>query len=434
MVWKLFKKSTDNPAPATSGVTRSGTKITLPPDYLQKLIPIGELPLDELQALKAVEFSFNPGEIIFNRGDSANELIYLYKGEVYLEAINGNGYNVDDSIFKACYPLSTGTEHRFSAIAKSPTRIVCFPLSALKLGAAAVYVNNPLISLKAVPTEIRYCDFFNGFCNAFRKDELRVPGLPDIALRLRKALQKEIGIADVVKIINLDPVISSKLIQVVNSPLYRTANTITTCHDAVYRLGLKTTQNLVITISLYNLFRSSNKRLNDCIQQIWKQSIQVSSLSYTLASLSNKKINADEALLAGLIYNIGALPIITYAETLSSSQYTGQELDLTIATLQGLVGEYILKKWHFPESLQQIPAHTGNWYHDAGPELQLSDMVLLARYHSQLYNVQAQKLPPLNTLPAFLKLGDNALTSDMSLQILRDAKQQIAEALSFFRA
>ncbi len=63
----------------------------------------------------------------------------------------------------------------------------------------------------------------------------------------------------------------------------------------------------------------------------------------------------------------------------------------------------------------------------------MSDIVLLARFHALLGNKQAQKLPPLNTLPAFAKLGERALTPDMSLQALHEAKQQIAEALSFFR-
>jgi len=430
MFWNFLKKSANKPAAVN--VAQNGSEVSLPLAFLQKLIPIGELPVDELQALSVTLRSFNPGEIIFNRGDSANELTYLFTGKVFLEAGNGSGYSVDASTFKACYPLSTNAEHRFSAIAEQPACIVYLPLSLLQLSSAAAFVNNPLITKEDVPAALRNSYFFNGFCEAFRKDELRVPSLPDVALRLRKALQKEIGINDVVKIINLDPVISSKLIQVVNGPIYRTSNSITNSHDAIIRLGLKTTQNLVTTMSLYNLFRSSNKRLNSHIQQIWKQSIQIASLSCTLASFSHK-INADEALLAGLIHNIGALPIITYAESLDDTKYTEQELEQTISTLQGLVGAFILKKWHFPESLQQIPLETGNWYYDVNPALQLSDIVLLARFHSELDSLTMQKLPPLNTLPAFLKLGDNALTPDMSLQALRDAKQQIAEALNLFR-
>jgi HD-like signal output (HDOD) protein len=245
-------------------------------------------------------------------------------------------------------------------------------------------------------------------------------------------LQKDISIADAVKIVNLDPVIASKLIQVVNSPLYMTALPISNSHDAINRLGLKITQNLVTSISLSKLFRSTNKALHNKVQQLWKQSIHIASLSYTLASLTHK-INPDEALLAGLIQNIGALPIITYAETLKKSPYSEQELDQTLQILQAKVGEFILRKWHFPEILQHIPCKTSHWYFDDHPNLQLNDIVLLARFHAQLGTPQAQNLPPLNTLPAYLKLDKYSLTPDMSLQALHDAKQQIAESLSFFR-
>lgn len=430
MFLKFFNKFTNKPK--STNETQSGSKINLPVAFLEKLIPIGQLPADELNALNVIVRHFNPGDIIFNRGDSDDVLSYLYKGEVFLEAINGNGYSVDATTFKAYYPLSTNIEHRFSAIAKSPVEVIYLPLTTLQRSSTAAFTNNQLINPKDVPGALKNSSFFNGFCEALRKDQLNVPSLPDVALRLRSALQKEISIADAVKIINLDPVISSKLIQVVNSPYYRTLEAITNSHDAVNRLGLKTTQNLVTSISLHNLFRSNNKQLNNRIQQLWKQSIQIASLSYTLASF-NKKINADEALLAGLIHNIGALPIVTYAQCLGDGQYTEQELDQTIALLQGLVGVFILKKWSFPEGLQQIPLQTKSWYYDENPELQLSDIVLLACFHSQLGGAQRQKLPPLNTLPAFLKLGDSPLTPDMSLQALQDAQQQIANALNFFR-
>ncbi len=433
MFWKFLNKSAAKPTSSQPEKKLAGTEIKLPLSFLHKLIPVGELASEELQSLPITVRHFSPGEIIFNRGDSADYLIYLNSGVVFLEAANGSGYSVEDSVFKACYPLSSLGGHSFTAIAKSPASIVYLPASAMQRSSSSALINNPLINPKDVPVELRNSDLFSGFCDAYRKDNLHVPSLPDVALRLRRALQKDdISIADATKIINLDPVIASKLIQVANSPLYRTANPLSNSHDAINRLGLKTTQNLVTSISLHNLFRSSNKNLNNHIQQLWKQSIQVASLSHTLAALTHK-IDADEALLAGLIHNIGALPIITYAESLNSNQYNEQQLNDTIATLQGLVGVHILNKWHFPDSLLKIPSETGYWYHDETPTLQLSDIVLLARFHSQLGQAQAQKLPPLNTLPAFAKLGDCALTPDMSLQILQDAKQQIAEALNFFR-
>lgn len=431
MFWKLFKSASETPAPASQEPITAPH--TLPLAFLKGLIPIGDLPNTELVTLKIQQRRYSPGQIIFNLGDSADSLIYLCSGHVYLEAANGNGYNIEEGTFKACYPLSSHSEHHFSAIAKTQTEIIYLPLPALQRSSQAAAITNPLVNQQETPPALIDSKLFQGFCAAYQDNELRVPSLPDIAIRLRQALYQDIGIADAAKIINLDPAIASKLIQVANSPLYRTVNPIARCHDAINRLGLKTTQNLVTSISLHNLFRSQDKRLRIRVQQLWKQSIQIASLSYTLAELS-KTINPDEALLAGLTFNIGALPIITYAESLGNDEFSESELDATIDLLQGQVGCFILSKWHFPEHLQTLPNLASHWYYDAAPNLQISDIVLLARYHAQLGTGHKQKLPPLNTLPAFLKLGDNSLTPDMSLKALHDAKQQIAEAISFFRS
>jgi HD-like signal output (HDOD) protein len=430
MFWKFLKKSPDQPAAPAPSVAIPQS--ALPISFLQKLIPIGDLPAAELEDLSGSLINFAPGQVIFSRGETADALLYLYSGSVFLEAADGSGYAVDDTTFKAHYPLSTRGEHMFTAIAKTASKIAFLPLSALQRGADAAQSQNPLLDHASVSPELLGSAFFKGFCAVFQRDELNLPSLPDVAFRLRSALQKDISIADAVKIINLDPVIASKLIQVSNSPLYRTVNPICKCHDAINRLGLKATQNLVTSISLHNLFRSRNKLLNTKAQQLWRQSIQIASLSYTLASMS-KKINPDEALLAGLTHNIGALPIITFAESLRDAGYTEQELDQTIEVLQGCVGDFILKKWRFPEALLDVPRQSDNWYRDADTDLQICDIVMLARFHSLLGSNQSHKLPPINTLPAFLKLGERTLTPNMSLVALHDAKQQIAEAMNFFR-
>ncbi|MBL1264705.1 HDOD domain-containing protein [Methylomicrobium sp. RS1] len=427
MIWKLLKKRA-----GITAANKNHAVTALPLDFLKKLIPIGELSADELLALKSTLRSFEEGEVVFGRGDVSSELIYLYEGEIYLESVNGNGYLVDASTFKACYPLSTSTEQRLTAIARSSAKVVYLPLSVLKRSSAAAFVNKPLITPTDVPPSLQNSGFFKGFCEAIKYDQLVVPTLPDVALQLRKALQNEIGVADVVKIINLDPVISSKLIQVVNNPVYRAHKAITNTQDAVLRLGMHTTQNIVTGISLNNLFHSRDKRLNDRIKRIWQQSIQVASISCTLASL-NRKINPDEALLAGLVHKIGILPILAYAENRGNERYTEEELDQTISLLQGRVGEFILQKWSFPNAMRSIPSQAANWYHDNASGIQLSDIVILARFHSELGDLRSQNLPPINTLPAFQKLGDNALTPEMSLQALADAKQQIAETLSLFK-
>jgi HD-like signal output (HDOD) protein len=272
--------------------------------------------------------------------------------------------------------------------------------------------------------------FGSRFYEHYIHGELKTPSFPDVALKMRKAIQQDCEIADLVKIINMDPVISGKLIQVVNSPFYMPMVPITNTLNAINRLGRKTTRDLVITFSLKNLIRSEKTIIKKLIQQSWYQSIKVSSMAYTLAKLT-KKVDSDEALLAGLLHNIGVLPILTFADSLSEDTYQPNDISLCINEVQGQIGSIILEQWEFPENLRKIPLQSSDWFANTGENLNLNDIVLLAKYHCFLGTPGAD-LPTIASMPAYQKLGDQALTPEMSLQILHDAKQQVADTINFF--
>ncbi len=63
----------------------------------------------------------------------------------------------------------------------------------------------------------------------------------------------------------------------------------------------------------------------------------------------------------------------------------------------------------------------------------LQDVVVLARYHQCLKADGIEHLPLLNTLPSFQKLDNHSLTPELSLQILKESEQELADTLAFFR-
>jgi len=286
------------------------------------------------------------------------------------------------------------------------------------------------IELK-ISEQLKDNPFINRFNEHCLRGELKTPSFPDVALKMRKAIQQDCDVADLVKIINMDPFISAKLIQVVNSPFYMQATRISNCSNAINRLGRKTTRDLVITFSMKNLIKSEKPVIKKLIQQSWFQSIKVSSIAFTLAKLV-KKVDSDDALLAGLLHNIGVLPILSFADTLPESSYQATDIDLCINEIQGQLGSIILEQWELPDNLKQIPLQSSSWFTNTTENLNLNDIVLLAKYHYFLASPSSTGLPLIDKLPAYQKLGNQSLTPEMSLQILQDAKQQIAETMSFF--
>jgi HD-like signal output (HDOD) protein len=273
--------------------------------------------------------------------------------------------------------------------------------------------------------------FIKKFTQNFTQGELKTPSFPDAAFKIRKAIEQDCEIDDLVKIVNMDPVISAKLIQVVNSPFYMLMNPISNCFEAINRLGRKTTRDLVIIFSMKNLIRSDNPVIKKFIQQAWLQSVKVSSISFILAKLT-KKTDANEALLAGLLHNIGVLPILSFADSLPKDSYLPSDIELCIDEVYGQIGAIILEEWEFPESLKQIPLLSADWQTDTAEKFNLNDIIILAKYHFLLDTPGRKNLPQIDTLPSYRKLENEPLTPEMSLQLLHDARQQVADAMKFF--
>lgn len=440
MFFNLFKKSSQVQElapeeklakavePEPSGAVKHKV-VSLPLELLSRLIPIGKLPMEALEKLPLRAATFAPGATIFKQGAYNDSLIYLVKGTVFLEAPNGSGQEIATGTLKALCPLTFGAKHQLTAFAKSDVTVIYVDGDQVsgKPKPAANFLADPTLA----PPVLKRSAFFNQFSRYYQSGNLIIPSLPNVALKLRTAMQGDIGINEAVKIISLDPAITAKLIQISNGALYQTTVPSTSCLSAVSRLGLNTTRTIVTSISLKHLFNSQQPDINQRVQTIWKQSLRVSSISQVLAGLT-KAATPDQALLAGLVYNIGLLPILKFAETIKADQLSLKELDTCLPLVQAQLGSIILSDWGFPKSLVNIPLDVEDWFYSGGNKLDLTDLVLLAKYHSLLANHSNTVLPLLSTLPAYQKLGDNSLSPDMSLQVLQDAKQQIADTMALF--
>jgi len=404
-------------------------KLNIALPFLQKLYPIRLLSESELQQIEVLGEDFEPGQVIYREGDPLTFLAYIIDGEVLCENAIGAHYEVVAHTFKALYPLSSSDLSLFTAIAKTKVKVIYLPKDLL-LGSSSRQVKTDIGQL-AMAGPLQKIPFGQKLLNSIQADNIEVPGLPDVAIRLRMAVQKDIGIAEAVKIVNLDPRIAAKIIQVANSPLYRGVNSFSSCDTALNRLGLNATRNLVTSFSMKALFTSKNKLLTKKMHQAWQQSVKVSSLCHTLALLT-KKADPEEALLAGLTHNIGILPIVKLADQQENLSF--EDLEECLRISQAYIGQLVLTQWGFPETVVKIPYLIDNWFYESGTDFGLVDIVILAKYHSLLGSEYMPFLPALHDLPAFQKMGSQGLTPGMSLQILHDAKQQVADAMNLFSA
>jgi HD-like signal output (HDOD) protein len=92
---------------------------------------------------------------------------------------------------------------------------------------------------------------------------LTLPTLPEVALRVRDAVEREDSSANqIANIVATDAALSARLLQVANSPLYRGRDPIDNLQIAVARLGIRLVRSLVVSLIMQQIFQATNDLLD----------------------------------------------------------------------------------------------------------------------------------------------------------------------------
>jgi HD-like signal output (HDOD) protein len=160
--------------------------------------------------------------------------------------------------------------------------------------------------------------------------------------------------------------------------------------------------------------------------ELWRQSTLIGAISSIIARYA-RGLDEDRALLAGLVSNIGVLPIIAYIEKyprLASNKAVLQQMTEAHATT---VGTMVLQRWDFDKDMIAVVSETNNWLRDNKPEADYCDVVILAKYYVEADKAGEGNLPEINDIPAFRKISQGRLGESMGPKLLETARGEIEE-------
>ena len=248
-------------------------------------------------------------------------------------------------------------------------------------------------------------DFLAHVKTELEANRLVLPALPDVALKVHDAISNgDTSAQELARIIATDPAISARLIQVVNSPLYRGSNQIKNIQMAVTRLGNNTIRTLIISLVMRQIFKPASALLERYFRNIWEQGVNVSGISRALAAFV-PNLNADEAMLAGLIHQIGKLPILTLVEKIPEFRDSPSRLEKLLEQAHPHVGKIIMDTWNFPEELKLVASEYKDFQREHDGLADYVDLVQVAF----LQNIAGTDHPACrldwSSIPAFSKLG-----------------------------
>lgn len=264
--------------------------------------------------------------------------------------------------------------------------------------------------------------------SAVSKDQLDLPTLPEVALRIRDAAEDEnISVQSLAAVISEDPGLSGRMIKVANSPMYRAANTIEDINTAVGRLGIDFTASLATGMAMAQMFQATSDVIDRKLRKVWSRAAEVAGISGVLAK-NFTRLRSDQAALAGLTHIIGVLPILSWAEDHPELVRDSLTLDKVIDSIHGSLGTMILQSWDFPEEMAMVPSQYTEFSRKVA-EPDLVDVVMVANLQTLAGTDHPFTQLDWQEIQAFHNLG---LDPDMEASQLEDLEEDLTAAKDAF--
>ena len=261
-----------------------------------------------------------------------------------------------------------------------------------------------------------------------RLKRLQLPSLPEVTQKLRQAVaDNSMPVRMLAQVITSEPALSTRISQSANAAWMGLEQT-NSMETAISRLGYNSVRGMVYNYCLSRLFRERQTGpLRDELRKVWHRASLTGAYGQRLSIFLG--IENSHALLAGLLHNIGTLPV--FAMFAQQKELAGK-LDLMrwlIMEEQGAIGEIILRQWGVPEDL--IPVPVGVVSDDPDRPTQVIDITRIARECAQWYDTPNCTVPNLDHLPAMRRLRLSLMQLE---KFLAETKDEIAELSQLLQA
>jgi putative nucleotidyltransferase with HDIG domain len=193
-----------------------------------------------------------------------------------------------------------------------------------------------------------------------------LPSLPSLWMELIQELQKrDPSLTRVASVISRDLGLSTKLLQLVNSPFFALARPVIDLDEALLHLGLETVKALVLSLQTFSAFERLSID-NRALKSLWNHSWSVGQLAQRIAKYEDLDSNAiSRGFTAGLLHDVGKLLLKAgVPEQVAAVQALHRQKCIplwraeqeTFGCTHAEVGAYLLGLWGLPAPVVETVA------------------------------------------------------------------------------
>jgi HD-like signal output (HDOD) protein len=195
--------------------------------------------------------------------------------------------------------------------------------------------------------------------------EVLFPTCFDTVLRLRKELQNsEITLPRIARIVQLEPLVAAKLVRLANSVAYAPhGQPVRDLPSAINRLGINVVRTTAMAVAMGAILHAKELvGFSRLARDLWEHSIYSAAATRHLAHVLSRtrtaegKIRSEEALLAGLVHDLGAFYMLYRAVQYSELRERPDTLKYLIAQWHEAIGVTLLETLRLPHEIAQAAA------------------------------------------------------------------------------
>lgn len=175
----------------------------------------------------------------------------------------------------------------------------------------------------------------------------------DAVLRLRKVLHDpDQALSVIAGAIAVEPLISAKLLHLANSAAFNPAGReVVDLQSAIARLGINAVRSAAMAIVMTQLLRAKGMaEFSDIAEMLWDHSIRTAASARVIARRLTR-INPEEAMLAGLIHDLGAFYMLYRATQYEELRHRPDSVKYLIIQWHESIGVSLLGALGLPEEI-----------------------------------------------------------------------------------
>jgi putative nucleotidyltransferase with HDIG domain len=251
-----------------------------------------------------------------------------------------------------------------------------------------------------------------GKANRIDRIQKYISKMPSLSTTVTKVLEvcntPSTSPNDLNRVISLDPVLTAKVLRLINSAYYALPDQVTSLTRAIIMLGINTVKNLALATAVLETIGAEKSSPALSKDDFWTHSITVGVTAKLLATVNRIPATVrEEYFVAGLLHDLGKIPLTNRFpdEYLKATELAMQEKEpLYVAenTVLGMdhsiVGGMIAEKWEFNQNINEslICHHTPEAAEGESDQL-VATVALADTYANTFETVSSEDLIPDET-------------------------------------